>query len=153
MLYAVKNVKYQKKYRLCFIMVLLMIIVLLLKSWLKNFTTNLSVRLKIQKNILHLVFLLKRRVMMVNQLCIKNLIGSFRFVSTSLFSLVDSLSDGLYNIKCKDCNSFLDYMNFYDDKLVYTCFDCKTNYNINFNNKLIDGFSNTYNFCSDDINK
>ena len=80
-------------------------------------------------------------------------IDSFRFVSTSLSSLVDSLSDGLYNIKCKDCNSFLDYMNFYDDKLVYRCFDCKTNYKINFNNKLIDAFSNTYNFCSGDINK
>ena len=80
-------------------------------------------------------------------------IDSFRFISTSLFSLVDSLSDGLYNIKCKDCNSFLDYTNFYDDKLVYRCFDCKTNYNINFNNKLIDVFSNTYNFCSGDINK
>ena len=45
-------------------------------------------------------------------------IDSFRFVTTSMPSLVDSLSDGLYNIKCKDCNSFLDYMNFYDDKLV-----------------------------------
>ena len=72
-------------------------------------------------------------------------IDSFRFVSTSLSSLVDSLSDGLYKIKCKNCNSFLDYLNFYDDKLVYRCFDCKANYNINFNNKLIDVFSNTYN--------
>ena len=44
-------------------------------------------------------------------------------------------------------------MNFYDDKLVYRCFDCKTNYNINFNNKLINVFSNTYNFCGGDINK
>ena len=70
-----------------------------------------------------------------------------------MYSLVDSLSDGLYNIQCKDCNSFLDYMNFYDDKLVCRCFDCKANYNINFNNKLIDAFSNTYNFCGGDINK
>ena len=68
-------------------------------------------------------------------------IDSFRSVSASLSSLVDSLSEGLYNIKCKDCNSFLDYMNFYDDKLVYRCFGCKTNYNINFNDKLIDVFS------------
>ena len=80
-------------------------------------------------------------------------IDSFRFASASLSSLVDSLSDELYNINCKDCNSFHDYMNFYDDKLVYRCFDCKTNYNINFNNKLIDVFLNAYNFCSDDINK
>ena len=41
-------------------------------------------------------------------------IDSFRFVSTSLPSLVDTLSSGLYNIKCKDCNLFLDYINFYD---------------------------------------
>ena len=47
-------------------------------------------------------------------------IDSLRFVSTSLSSLVHSLSDWLYNIKCKDGNSFLDYMNFYDDKL-YRC--------------------------------
>ena len=73
-------------------------------------------------------------------------IDSFRFVSTSLSSLFDSLSDGPYNIKCKDCNSFLDYMNFYDNKLVYRCFDCEINDNINFNNKLIDVFSNAYNF-------
>ena len=53
-----------------------------------------------------------------------NFIGSSRFISSSLSSLVDSLSDGLYNIKCKDCNSFRDYMNFYDDKLVYRCFVC-----------------------------
>ena len=46
-------------------------------------------------------------------------IDSFMFVSKSLSSLVHSLSDRLYNIKCKDCNSFLDNMNFYDDKLVY----------------------------------
>ena len=56
-------------------------------------------------------------------------------------------------MKCRDCNSFLNYMIFYDDKLVYRCFDYKTNYNIGFNNKLIDVFSNTYNFCSGDINK
>ena len=78
---------------------------------------------------------------------------SFRFVFTSSSSLVDGLSDGLCNIKCKDCNSFLDYINFYDDKLLYRCFDCKTNYNINFSNKLIDVFSNTYEFCSGDINE
>ena len=80
-------------------------------------------------------------------------IDSFRFASTSLSSLVDSLSDGLHNIKYKDCNSFLDYMNFCDDELVYRCFECKTNYNIDLNNKLIDRFSSTYDFCGDDINK
>ena len=78
---------------------------------------------------------------------------SFRFISTSLSSHVDSLPDGVHNIKCKDCNSFLDYINFYNDKLVYRCFECKTNYIIDFNNKLIDRFSSIYDFCSGDINK
>ena len=44
-------------------------------------------------------------------------------------------------------------MNCYDDKLVYRCFECKANYNIDFNNKLIDRFSSTYDFCGGDINK
>ena len=37
-------------------------------------------------------------------------INSFRFMSTSLSSLVDNLSDGLHSYKCVDCESFLDYM-------------------------------------------
>ena len=80
-------------------------------------------------------------------------IDSFRFISTSLSSLVDSLSDGVYNIKCKDCNSILDCMNLYNDKLVYRCFECKTNCNIEFNNKLIDRFASIYDFCGGDTNK
>ena len=44
-------------------------------------------------------------------------------------------------------------MNFYNDKLVYRCLECKTNYNIDFNNKLIDRFSSIYDFCAGDINK
>ena len=34
-------------------------------------------------------------------------IDSFRFMSTSLSSLVNNLSDGLFNDKCKDCESCL----------------------------------------------
>ena len=37
-------------------------------------------------------------------------IDSFRFMSTSLSSLVDNLSEKLYSDKCKDCKSELDYM-------------------------------------------
>ena len=67
-----KNCKIPKEIPVVFHNGLLMIIILLLKSWLKNLKANLSVWVKIQKNILHLVFLLKRKVMMVNQLCIKS---------------------------------------------------------------------------------
>ena len=127
-------------------------IILLLKNWLKNLKANLIVGVKMQKNIFTVP--IEKEGDDGKPIVYKiKFIDSIRFVSTSLFSLVDSLSDGLYNIKCKDCNSFLDYTNFYDDKLVYRCFDRKTNYNVNFNHKLIDVFSNTYNFCSGDINK
>ena len=37
-------------------------------------------------------------------------IDSFRFISTSLPSLVDTLSDGIYNEKCIDHKSSLDYI-------------------------------------------
>ena len=37
-------------------------------------------------------------------------IHSFRFMSTSLSSLVDNLSDGFHCNKCIDCEFSLDYM-------------------------------------------
>ena len=37
-------------------------------------------------------------------------IDSFRFMLTSLSKLVDKLSEGLHKDKCKDCESYLDYM-------------------------------------------
>ena len=37
-------------------------------------------------------------------------IDSFRFMSSSLSSLVDNISEGLHSEKCTDCNSCLDYM-------------------------------------------
>ena len=37
-------------------------------------------------------------------------IRSFRFMSTSLSSLADNLSDGFHCNKCIDCKSSLDYM-------------------------------------------
>ena len=37
-------------------------------------------------------------------------IDSFRFMWTSLSSLVDTLSEKLYSDKCKDCKHELEYM-------------------------------------------
>ena len=37
-------------------------------------------------------------------------IDSYRFMSASLSKLIDNLSEGLHNDKCKDCKSYLDYM-------------------------------------------
>ena len=39
------------------------------------------------------------------------------------------------------------------NKLIYRCFECKTNYNKDFNNELRNRFSSLYDFCNKDINK
>ena len=65
-------------------------------------------------------------------------IDSFRFMSTSLSSLVKNLSDGLYNDKCTDCKSCLYYMSAKDNQLIFTCLNCNNNRNKDLNKDLID---------------
>ena len=52
-------------------------------------------------------------------------IDSFRFMLSSLSTLVYNLSDGIYNDKCTDCKSSFDYMAIKDDQLVFRCSKCK----------------------------
>ena len=57
-------------------------------------------------------------------------IESFRFISSSLSSLVDNLSEGLHNDNCADSKSCLDYMPvngiaFKDKQLIFRFFECK----------------------------
>ena len=44
-------------------------------------------------------------------------------------------------------------MMFKDDQLTFTCFECKRNYEKDFNKGLIKRFANMYEFCNKDINK
>ena len=80
-------------------------------------------------------------------------IDSFKFMSTSSSSLVNNLSEGVYNDKCTDCKSCLDYMATKEEQLIFRCFECKKNYEKDFNKKLIKRFANIYEFCNEDINK
>ena len=80
-------------------------------------------------------------------------IDSFRFKSSSLSSLVDNLYEGLHSDKCTDFKSCLDYMITKDDQLIFSCFECKKNYEKGFNKELIKRFANIYEFCNEDINK
>ena len=80
-------------------------------------------------------------------------IDSFRFMSTSLSSLADNLSDGFHSNKCIDCRSSLDYMITRDDQLIFRCFECKKNYQKDFDKDLINRFANKYEFCNKDINR
>ena len=79
-------------------------------------------------------------------------IDSFRFMSTSLSSLVDNLSEKLHSDNCKDCKSELDYKSIKNNRIIFQCLDCKKNYKED-NKELIKRFANTYEFCNGDINK
>ena len=82
-------------------------------------------------------------------------IDSFRFMSTSVSTLVDKLSNRIHdNRKCIKCNSSLEYISISKKgRLLFECFDCKKKYTRKFDKKLTKKFKNTYNFCNGDIDK
>ena len=81
-------------------------------------------------------------------------------MSSSLSKLVDNLSEGIYNNKCADCKSNLDYIKTTakpsslerkNEILILECYNCKQRYRKKFNKELI--FTSTYEFCNNDLNK
>ena len=80
-------------------------------------------------------------------------IDSYRFMSMSLSKLIDNLSKGLHNNKCLNCKSCLDYIKTKSEKLLFKCFNCKQNYEKDFNKELIKRFASTYEFCNKNLNK
>ena len=75
-------------------------------------------------------------------------------MSSSLLNLVDNLSDGLHNIKCRDCKSYLEYISIEKDELLmFTCLKCSKNHIKHFNKELINKFADTYQFSNGDINR
>ena len=62
-------------------------------------------------------------------------IDSDRFMSTSLSSLVDNLSDGLH--KCKNCESGLEYIDAKDSKIIFRCLCCNKNCSKDFDKELM----------------
>ena len=80
-------------------------------------------------------------------------IDSFRFMSTSLSSLVHNISDGLRSNKCTDCKSDLDYMKVEGIQSIFKCLNCNKDYNEAFNKELINRFSSRFKFCNGTINK
>ena len=85
---------------------------------------------------------------------IKFFFDSFRFMSTSLSSLVNNLSGGIHNRKCNNCSSNLEYIYRRENgKIILKCFNCEKKYSVMFNEKLGDRFKNIYDFCNKDIHK
>ena len=85
--------------------------------------------------------------------CQISFIDSFRFMSRSLSSLFSNLCKGLHSDKCTDFKSCLHCMITKDERLIFSCFECKKNYKKKFNKELIKRFANRYEFCNGDINK
>ena len=77
---------------------------------------------------------------------------NYRFMSSSLSNFVDNLSEGLHSDKCTGCKSYFHYMSFKDNLLIFRSFECKKNYEKEFNEKLIKRFANICEFCNKNIN-
>ena len=65
-------------------------------------------------------------------------------MSSSLSNLVDNLSERLHSDKCTNCKFCLDDISVKDDQLVFRCFECKKNYQKDFNKELINRCASTY---------
>ena len=60
--------------------------------------------------------------------CKITFIASERFTTSQLSNFVDSLIEGIYKIKCKDCYCFLEYESIKDTFIEYKSFSCNKNY-------------------------
>ena len=100
-------------------------------------------------------FPIKKRIENINMDITYRLkfIDSFRFMSTSLSKLVDNLTDGVHNDKCVNCKSNLCFVRTINETLLFECVDCKKEYETKFNKILLERFSNTYEFCGNDMDK
>ena len=74
-------------------------------------------------------------------------------MAKSLSKLVDNLTENIHNDKCVKCKSNLCFINAVNEILTFECMDCGKEYKKGLNKKLIERFSNVYEFCSYDINK
>ena len=82
-------------------------------------------------------------------------IDSFRFISTSLSTLVDNSSNRIHDKhKCDSCGYNLECIRRKKSgKLWFKCFNCKRKSFEEFDEDLIKKFKNTYTFCNGDIDK
>ena len=60
---------------------------------------------------------------------------------------------GFHEIKCKDCNCFLEYESVNDNLIKYKCLSCNKNHSNKIGKKLRKRFKNTFKFSNSDINK
>ena len=80
-------------------------------------------------------------------------IDSARFMANSLSNLVDNLTEGIHNIKCKGCGCFLEYKRVNGNLIIYKCLSCNKCYLKKHNEELKKKFKNTFKFSTRGINK
>ena len=80
-------------------------------------------------------------------------IDSAKFMATSLWNLVDNLTEGIPKIKCKVCDYFLEYESVKDNLIKYKCLSCNKEYLNNIDKELKKTFKNIFKFSNNDINK
>ena len=73
-------------------------------------------------------------------------------MASSLSNPVDNLTEGIYQIKCKDCDCFLEYESIKDNLIKYKCLSCNKYYSNKLDEELKKKFKNTFKFSNNDIN-
>ena len=63
------------------------------------------------------------------------------------------LSGKLRSNNCIACKSKLGYISFKDDQLIFRCFECKKNYQKDFDKDLIDRYASTCRFVNENMSK
>ena len=79
-------------------------------------------------------------------------IDSARFMASALSNLIENLTEVIRNIKCKDCNCFLEYESVEDTFIKYKCLSCNKNYLNKPDGELKKKFENRFKFSNNDIN-
>ena len=61
---------------------------------------------------------------------------SARLMASSLSNLANNLTEGIHEIKCKGCGSFLEYKCVKGNLIIYKCLSCNKCYSKKFNEEL-----------------
>ena len=93
-------------------------------------------------------------VMKVLPLYLKvNVFDSARFMASSLSNLVDNLTEGIHEIKSKDCDGFRKYESVQDNLIKHKYLSCNKDYSNKIDEELKKRFNNTFKFSRNGINK
>ena len=75
-------------------------------------------------------------------------VDCIKFMASSLSNLVDTLSEGIHKIKCKNCNCFLQYESVKDNLMKHKCLSCNKNYSHKIDEELKKKLKNTFEFSN-----